>query len=92
MSYHNIQITNQTRAMRGRLKGSLDPYAYFIWRGVNSFDDFGAFIINGGDDLKFYHGPAYTNNYTQPQFESSSGNLTGVTFSTWQISFKIGVY
>lgn len=92
MSYHNIQITDQTRAMRGRLRGSLDPYAYFIWRGVNSFDDFGAFIINGGDDLKFYHGPSYTNNYTQPQFESSSGNLTGVTFSTWQISFKIGVY
>ena len=30
MSYHNIQITDQTRAMRGRLKGSLDPYAYFV--------------------------------------------------------------
>ena len=52
-----------------------------------------AFIINEKKgSLKFYNGPSFSNNYTQPQFESASSRFTGVTFKTQQISFTIAVY
>ena len=41
--------------------------------------------------MKFYNGPSFTNEYTNPQFDRSN-IFTGVTFKSQQISFKIGVY
>ena len=70
----------------------MDKFTTFNWRGYNAFDSFGAFIINGGGDLKFYNGPNFKNEYTQPQFETSNGSLMGVTFEKQTISFKVGVY
>jgi len=91
--YNNIQdtLTDCTIQKRKQLKGSLDNFCTFNWRGIDAFETFGAFIINK-NDLKFYNGPSYSNNYTQPQFESAAGHLVGVNFKTQQITFTIGVY
>lgn len=85
--------TNITKNNRDQIKSRLDDFATFKWRGQDAFDVCGAFIIaeNRGD-LKFYNGPSFSNEYTKPQFSSSSGNLTGINFNRQQISFKIGAY
>lgn len=91
--YNNIQatITSTTLEKRRQLKAVLDDFCTFQWRGVDAFETFGAFITNK-NDLKFYNGPGFSNEYTQPQFEAAAGQLTGVKFKTQQISFTIGVY
>ena len=90
--WNNISLTNTTIAKRAHLAAVMDKFTTFNWRGYNAFDSFGAFIINGGGDLKFYNGPNFKNEYTQPQFETSNGSLMGVTFEKQTISFKVGVY
>ena len=84
-------LTSEKESKRAALGARLDQYCRFYWRNVDAFEQFGAFIINK-NDLKFYNGATYTNNYTKPQFESAAGTLTGVTFSTAKITFSIGVY
>lgn len=84
-------LTSETESKRAALEARLDRYCRFHWRNTDAFKEFGAFIINK-NDLKFYNGATYTNNYTKPQFESAAGTLTGVTFSTAKITFSIGVY
>lgn len=84
-------LTSETESKRAALEARLDRYCRFHWRNTDAFKKFGAFIINK-NDLKFYNGATYTNNYTKPQFESAAGTLTGVTFSTAKITFSIGVY
>lgn len=84
-------LTSETKSKRTALGARLDQYCRFYWRNVDAFEQFGAFIINK-NDLKFYNGATYTNNYTKPQFESAAGTLIGVTFSTAKITFSIGVY
>ena len=84
-------LTSTTESKRAALEARLDQYCRFHWRNTDAFKEFGAFIINK-NDLKFYNGAIYTNNYTKPQFESAAGTLTGVTFSTAKITFSIGVY
>ena len=84
-------LTSETKSKRAALEARLDQYCRFHWRNTDAFKEFGAFIINK-NDLKFYNGATYTNNYTKPQFESAAGTLTGVTFSTAKITFSIGVY
>ena len=84
-------LTSETKSKRAALEARLDQYCRFHWRNTDAFKEFGAFIINK-NDLKFYNGASYTNNYTKPQFESAAGTLTGVTFSTAKITFSIGVY
>lgn len=92
MSYRT-NISNTTLEKRNQIKGRLDNFATFMWRGENAFDICGAFIIaDKRGDLKFYNGPSFSNEYTKPQFSSSSGNLTGVNFNRQQIKFKIGAY
>ena len=90
MAYYTI-LTSEKESKRAALGARLDQYCRFHWRNVDAFEQFGAFIINK-NDLKFYNGATYTNNYTKPQFESAAGTLTGVTFSTAKITFSIGVY
>ena len=90
-NYINRTITSNTIEKRKQFKGMLDDFCTFWWRGIDAFETFGAFIINK-NDLKFYNGPSFSNDYTQPQFESAAGQLTGVKFKTQQISFTIGVY
>ena len=79
------------RNKRAVLKKMLDKFTTFSWDGLDSFENFGAFITNN-KDLKFYNGPSFSNNYTKPQFESASTRFSGVTFNTQQITFTIAVY
>ena len=77
---------------RELLKKQMDDFATFVWRGVKSFDTYGAFIINNKNSLKFYNGPSFTNEYSKPKFSSTGSNLTGISFSTQTISFQVGAY
>ena len=70
----------------------MDDFATFVWRGVKSFDTYGAFIINNKNSLKFYNGPSFTNEYSKPKFSATGSNLTGISFSTQTISFQVGAY
>lgn len=89
----NVIQTLNTLEKRFQLWKRLDPFTQFYWGGVNTFLEFGAFIIaDKRGDLKASVGPSFSNNYTKPQFESSAGQLQGVTFNTFQIRFKIGLY
>lgn len=92
-AWKNISYSERTKAERDKIKYRLDNFATFMWRGVDAWENFGAFIIaDKQGDLKLYNGPSFSNNYTSPQFDSSAGNLLGVTFKQQAISFKIGVY
>ena len=87
--YTKLSLGSQRRA---EFKGRLDNFCRFHWKDEDAFDKFGAFIITDNvGDLKFHSGPTWTNSYSQPQF-SESGDLLGVSFSTYSISFKIGLY
>ena len=86
-----IEITQETYKRRRQLCGALDKFCTFKWNGLDAFKTFGAFIINDKEDLKFYNGPSFSNEYNSPQF-SNTTTLSGITFKTQQISFKIGVY
>lgn len=87
-----VHITDETIRRRRAAASAMDKFCTFLWRGADMFQSFGAFIINGGEDLKFYNSPSFSNEYSKPQFESAAGNLIGVTFETQKISFKVGVY
>lgn len=87
-----VHITEETIRRRRAAASAMDKFCTFLWRGADMFQSFGAFIINGGEDLKFYNSPSFSNEYSKPQFESAAGNLIGVTFETQKISFKVGVY
>lgn len=92
MSY-KTNISNTTIQKRNQIQSRLDDFATFTWRGQEAFDVCGAFIIaEKRGDLKFYNGPSFSNEYTKPQFSSSSGSLTGVSFNRQQITFKMGAY
>ena len=87
-----IKISNTTFSKRKQLSHLIDEFTDFTWDGLDAFRNFGAFIINEKrESLKFYNGPSFTNEYTNPQFDRSN-IFTGVTFKSQQISFKIGVY
>ena len=86
--YSNIQTQK-----REQFKGAIDEFCTFKWNDLDSWDEFGAFIIaDKRGDLKASSGPSFTNNYSKPQFESAAGQLQGITFNTKQISFKVGIY
>ena len=86
------RYSNLTVKSRELLKQQMDDFATFVWRGVKSFDKYGAFIINNKNSLKFYNGPSFTNEYSKPKFSSTGSNLTGISFSTQTISFQVGAY
>lgn len=90
--YNGMQVTQATINHRNQLRHGMDSFTGFTWRGVDAWDNFGAFIVNNKNSLKFYNGATWSNNYTKSQFESSSTQLTGLTFSTQKIDFTIGVY
>lgn len=89
--WEDIVLSSTTKSRRNQLKVLMDEFCTFRWRDIDAFEVFGAFIVNS-KNLKFYNGPSFSNQYTKPQFESSTGTLTGVTFNTQQISFTVGVY
>lgn len=90
---YGVHITTETERRRKEAAVAMDSdFCTFKWRGIDMYKSFGAFIVNGGEDLKFYNGPSFSNEYTKPQFESAAGNLVGVNFETQKISFKIGVW
>lgn len=84
--------TDEVKAKRQALRGTLDDFATFKWRGVDMFDRFGAFIVNNSDDLKFYNGGSFSNSYASTTFQSRRGELDGVSFTGQEISFTVGVY
>lgn len=88
----NKRYSNLTTKPRELLKKQMDDFATFVWRGIKSFDTYGAFIINNKNSLKFYNGPSFTNEYSKPKFSSTGSNLTGISFSTQTISFQVGAY
>ena len=88
-SYSNIMTIEKQKAAIGR---RLDNYAKFYWRGEDMWEKYSAFIENDGSALKFVNGPSFSNQYSSPQYDHSSGNLTGVKFSRMKTSFKICVY
>lgn len=93
MSNYSKISTNTQEELWSRVSPLLDNYCRFEWAGHDMWEDFHAFILNESKgSLKFYNGPSYSNNYTSLQFESAKNLFTGVTFKTWTISFKIGVY
>lgn len=87
----SVVLTDRTLYQRKSLKDRLDEFCTFSWNGVDAFDTFGAFIINK-DSLKFYNGPSYSNQYTQPLFTDGEQTITGLKFNVQKISFNIGVY
>lgn len=88
-----LELSPITAKKRLDLYKRLDPFTNFWWGGNNAFSNYGAFIIaDKRGDLKASVGPSFSNNYTKPQFESSAGQLQGITFNTFQIRFKIGLY
>ena len=90
MSYTNL--SNNSEYLWNQVSPMLDKYATFRWDNED-MTLYHAFIINEKKgSLKFYNGPSFSNNYTQPQFESASSRFTGVTFKTQQISFTIAIY
>lgn len=88
----NKRYSNLTTKPRELFKKQMDDFATFVWRGVKSFDTYGAFIINNKNSLKFYNGPSFTNEYSKPKFSATGSNLTGISFSTQTISFQAGAY
>lgn len=90
MTYTNL--SNNPEYLWNQVSPMLDKYATFRWDNED-MTLYHAFIINEKKgSLKFYNGPSFSNNYTQPQFEFASSRFTGVTFKTQQISFTIAVY
>lgn len=87
----SIKISEVTYQKRKQLTHAIDQFANFTWNDLSAFENFGAFIINDKQSLKFYNGASYSNEYTSPQFAGST-NLIGVTFKTQTISFKVGIY
>lgn len=88
-----MRYSKITQNKRDQVKGMIDNFCTFKWDDKDSWDEFGAFIVADKiGDLKASSGPTFTNNYSKPQYESSAGQLQGVTFNTKQISFKVGVY
>ena len=92
MSTHFTQINNSTSARRAALANRLDKFCTFSWNGVDAWEQFGCFIINEKNSLKFYNGPSFSNSYTSPMFTDEAGALTGLKFSTQSIAFTVGVY
>lgn len=88
----NLELTETTINKRAQI--NLDKYTTFIWDNLNSFDNFGAFIINSKSEMgvQFYNGPSFSNTYTSPQFDNGVGTLTGVTLKRQTISFTVAVY
>ena len=88
----NKYISTITINKRNKLKKMLDKFSTFTWDGKNSWESFGAFIINENrEGLKFYNGPSFSNEYTSPQFAKNK-EFIGVNFEQQKISFKIGIY
>ena len=86
------KLSNESSYLWDQVSPMLDKYATFSWDD-EEMTNYHAFIINEKKgSLKFYNGPSFSNNYTQPQFESASSRFTGVTFKTQQVSFTIAVY
>lgn len=92
MSTHFTHINNSTAARRAALASRLDKFCTFSWNGVDAWEQFGCFIVNEKNSLKFYNGPSFSNSYTSPMFTDEAGALTGLKFSTRSISFTVGVY
>lgn len=84
---------NPEEDARKKIEPLLDEYTRFSWRNEDAWTKFGAFIISDKlGDLKFYSGAEFSNEYSKPQFSDNPGDLLGVSFSTPQISFKVGFY
>lgn len=88
-SYSNV---NTIAKQKEYLSRKLDKYAKFYWRGEDMWATYSTFIVNNGSALKFVNGPSFSNEYSSPQYDHATGNLTGVKFTRMQVSFNICTY
>lgn len=92
-TWKNIQHTGTTDNRRNTLHATIDGFSTFMWRGVDAWQVFGAFIIaDKRGDLKFYNGANFSNEYSNSQFSDLGSNLLGVSIKQQTIQFKIGMY
>lgn len=88
-SYSNISTLEREKQYIGK---RLDEYAKFYWRGEDMWETYSAFIESNGTVPKFVNGPSFSNQYSSPQYDHATGNLTGVKFSRMKTSFPVCVY
>ena len=92
-TWKNIQHTKTTDSRRNTLHTTLDRFSTFMWRGIDAWQVFGAFIVaDKRGDLKFYNGANFSNEYSSSQFSDLGNNLLGVSIKQQTIQFKIGMY
>jgi hypothetical protein len=70
-----------------------DKYLGFTYNGIHSFNDyitsgFKAYILNDGEDLKFFNTPAFSNEYAFPKFGESSV-LLGINKENRILNYRI---
>ena len=90
--WSSLAPVDEAERARRRKRVSVDNFTSFTWRGESAYEKFGAFIVSGAGELRFNHGADFQNEYTVPRYEEGASSLLGVTFSTPQISFKVGLY
>lgn len=90
--WRDVNPSEQTIANREKFRRLVDEFATFAWRGVDAFNTFGAFIINEKNNLQFYNGASFSNEYSSPQYSTSGKDLLGISFNVQKIAFKVGVY
>lgn len=66
-------------------------FSTFQWRGKHSWVDFGCFIINKKDDLKWL-GFSTKNNYSAPIYGNNAQSLISTTFDGAKLSLNLGLY
>lgn len=49
-----------------------DRYMGFTWNGKNSVKEFGLFITNEAEELKFTNAPSFSNDYVNPLYQNRS--------------------
>lgn len=83
-------IDKDSEVYKNRHQITVDEYATFKWRGVDSYETFGCFITNK-NDLKWVNYAAYKDEFSNPMFSSSVSYL-GTTYQQKSLKLNLGVY
>lgn len=83
-------IDKDSEAYKNRHQITVDEYATFKWRGVDSYETFGCLITNK-KDLKWVNYAAYKDEFSNPMFSSSISYL-GTTYQQKSLKLNLGIY
>lgn len=83
-------VDKNSETYKNRHQISIDEYATFKWRGVDSYETFGCFITNK-NDLKWVNYAAYKDEFSNPMFSSSISYL-GTTYQQKSLKLNLGIY